>query len=81
MLTVPLCVDAPPCPYVTIGLVDEKSVRAMREPVTTISPISVASSSAGGAVCPRAVALAVAANSQVILEATGFLLLITSPPD
>jgi hypothetical protein len=67
-------------PYVTIGLVEEKSERAMREPVTMISSTSTASAAGSGVVCPSAVVLAIDANTQAACETTGLRIFITSPP-
>src|SRR5262245_66069422 len=63
-----------------MGLVDEESVRAIREPVTTISSTSVASSLAPGGVCPSADVLAIDAITQAVFETPGLRLVITSPP-
>ena len=79
ILTVPLCAMAS-SPTVTMGLVDEKSERAMREPVTTISSTSTASALVAGGVCPSADVLAIDAITQAVFETTGLRIVITSPP-
>jgi uncharacterized protein (DUF362 family) len=63
-----------------MGLVEEKSERAMREPVTTISSTSTASLLASGVVCPSADVLAIDAITQAVFETTGLRIVITSPP-